>query len=112
MKELLKELCLTDSISGDEKAVRELIISKIKDKCEYRVDNLGNLICFKKGKKTPEKKLMICAHMDEVGLIVTSIRSDGTLAFGCVGGIDPASMDICSSFLRFSDFCPTMNCKR
>lgn len=90
MKELLKELCLTDSISGDEKAVRELIISKIKDKCEYRVDNLGNLICFKKGKKTPEKKLMICAHMDEVGLIVTSIRSDGTLAFGCVGGIDPA----------------------
>lgn len=90
MKELLKELCLTDGISGDEKAVRELIISKIKDHCEYRVDNLGNLICFKKGRKTPEKKLMICAHMDEVGLIITSIRPDGTLTFGCVGGIDPA----------------------
>ncbi|MCR5599206.1 MAG: M42 family peptidase [Ruminococcus sp.] len=90
MKELLKELCMTDGISGDEKAVRDLIISKIKLVCDYHIDNLGNLICFKKGKKTPKKKLMICAHMDEVGLIVTSVRSDGTLTFGCVGGIDPA----------------------
>ncbi|MBP5582291.1 MAG: M42 family peptidase, partial [Ruminococcus sp.] len=64
MKELLKELCLTDGVSGDENAVRELIISKINDLCEYRVDNLGILICFKKGIKTPVKKLMICAHMD------------------------------------------------
>lgn len=90
MKELLKELCLTDGISGDEGAVRELIISKIKDLCEYRTDNLGNLICFKKGRKTPDKRLMICAHMDEVGLIVTSICPDGTLTFSCVGGIDPS----------------------
>ena len=58
--------------------------------CEYRVDPLGSLICFKKGLKTPEKKLMICAHMDEVGFIVTYIRSDGTLSFDCVGGIDPS----------------------
>ncbi|MBR1823987.1 MAG: M42 family metallopeptidase [Ruminococcus sp.] len=90
MKELLRELCLTDGISGDESAVRELIISKIKDVCDYRTDNLGSLICFKKGKKTPEKKLMICAHMDEVGFIVTYIRSDGTLSFDTVGGIAPA----------------------
>jgi len=89
MKELLKELCLTDSISGDENAVRNVIEEKIKDVCEYRVDNLGNLICFKKGRKTG-KKLMISAHMDEVGFIVTSIRPDGTLSFGAVGGIDPA----------------------
>ena len=90
MKELLRELCLTDGISGDESTVRELIISKIKDVCDYRTDNLGSLICFKKGRKTPEKKLMICAHMDEVGFIVTYIRSDGTLSFDTVGGIDPA----------------------
>ena len=90
MKELLKELCLADSISGDEHAVRDLIISKIKDVCDYRIDNLGNLICFKKGKKKPPKKLMICAHMDEVGLMVTYVRPDGTLSFGCVGGIDPS----------------------
>ena len=90
MKDLLKELCLTDGISGDENAVRDLIISKIKLVCDYSVDNLGNLICFKKGRKKPKKKLMICAHMDEVGLMVTFIRPDGTLAFDTVGGIDPS----------------------
>ena len=90
MKELLKELCLADGVSGDESAVRELIISRIKDVCEYSVDNLGSIICFKKGKKAPAKKLMICAHMDEVGFIVTYIRPDGTLSFGNVGGIDPS----------------------
>ena len=90
MKELLKELCLADGVSGDESAVRELIMSRIKDVCEYRVDNLGSIICFKKGKKTPAKKLMVCAHMDEVGFIVTYIRLDGTLSFGNVGGIDPS----------------------
>jgi len=88
MKELLRELCLLNGVSGDESAVRERIIEKVKDVCEYRTDNLGNLICFKKGRKAPEKKLMICAHMDEVGFIVTSVRSDGTLSFGNVGGIN------------------------
>ena len=44
MKELLKELCLADGVSGDESAVRELIISKIKDVCEYSVDNLGSIM--------------------------------------------------------------------
>lgn len=88
MKELLEKLCLADSISGDESAVREIIIEKIKDFCEYRVDPLGNLICFCKGKKTSNKKIMICAHMDEVGFIVTGIYPDGTLAFDMVGGVD------------------------
>lgn len=88
MNGLLRELCLINGVSGDETDVREFIIDKIKDKCEYRTDNLGNLICFKKGRKTPKNKLMICAHMDEVGFIVTAVRSDGTLAFETVGGID------------------------
>ncbi len=88
MKELLKDLCLINGISGDEKAVREYIISQIRNYCDYTVDNLGNLICFRKGKKKSDKKLMICAHMDEVGFIVTYINDDGTLSFGEVGGID------------------------
>lgn len=88
MKELLKELCLTDGVSGDESAVRELIISKIGDCCEYSVDPLGNLICFRSGKKSSDKKVMICAHMDEVGFIVTYINSDGTLCFDEVGGVN------------------------
>lgn len=90
MIKTLKELCLLNGISGDESCVREYIIEKIRDKCDYSVDNLGNITAFRKGKKTPEKKLMIAAHMDEVGLIVTSVRSDGTLTFETVGRIDSA----------------------
>ena len=90
MKELLRELCLTDGISGNEDAVRDYIINKIKDVCEYSIDPLGSIICFKNGKKAPEKKLMICAHMDEVGFMVTYIRPDGTLSFDTVGGVDAA----------------------
>ena len=56
MKELLKKLCLINGVSGDEDDVREFIISQVKDLCEYRIDNLGNLICFKKGRKAPDKK--------------------------------------------------------
>ncbi len=88
MKELLKELCMINGVSGDENAVREYIIEKVKNVCEYRTDNLGNLICLRKGRKTPQKKIMVAAHMDEVGFIVTSVRSDGTLTFGTVGGVD------------------------
>lgn len=90
MRELLKEMCLINGVSGDESAVRDYIISKIEGRCDYRVDNLGNLICFCKGRKSSDKKLMICAHMDEVGFIVTYIREDGTLSFGEVGGVDPS----------------------
>ena len=49
MLELLKQLCMIDGTSGDEGAVREFVISQIKDYCEYRVDNLGNIIAFTAG---------------------------------------------------------------
>lgn len=86
---MLKNLCALNGTSGDESAVREYIISQIKDYCEYSVDPLGSIIAFKKGKREPEKKLLICAHMDEVGFIITSITEDGYLRFSPVGGIDP-----------------------
>lgn len=88
MLDLLKKLCLLDGTSGSEDNVRDFIIDEIKDCCEYKIDNLGNIICFKKGKKRPSKKLMLDAHMDEVGLIITSVTSDGFLKFDTVGGID------------------------
>ena len=84
----LKELCLLNGTSGNEDAVREYIINEIKDYAEYHIDNLGNIIAFKKGKKVPHKKIMLDAHMDEVALIVTSIQSDGTLTVDTVGGVD------------------------
>ena len=86
---MLEELCLINGASGDEAAVRDYIINKIKDYCEFEVDNLGSIIAFKKGKHTPAKKVMLCAHMDEVGFIITYITDDGYLKFSPVGGIDP-----------------------
>ncbi len=85
---MLKELCLLNGTSGDEGAVREFIISQIKDYCDYKVDALGSIIAFKKGKNKPSKNVMICAHMDEVGFIITDITDDGYLIFAPVGGID------------------------
>lgn len=86
---MLKELCLLNGASGDEGAVREYIISQIKDYCDYYVDALGSIIATKKGRITPNKKISINAHMDEVGFIVTGITDDGYLRFSPVGGIDP-----------------------
>ncbi len=85
---MLKDLCLINGTSGDEGRVRDYIITQIKDYCEYTVDNMGSIIAFKKGKKTPAKKISINAHMDEVGFIVTGITDDGYLRFASVGGID------------------------
>lgn len=88
MYDNLKTLCNLDATSGDEKTVRDYIISKIDGFCDFKTDNLGNIIAFKKGKKTPQRKIMIDAHMDEVGLIITNITKDGYLKFVTVGGIE------------------------
>ena len=85
----LEELCALDGISGDEGAVREYILSKISGKCDCTVDPLGSVIAGVKGRQPAKHKLLISAHMDEVGLIVTNICGDGSLKFDTVGGIDP-----------------------
>lgn len=88
MLELLEKLCTLDGVSGDEGAVRDFITAQIDGCCEYSVDPLGNIIAFKKGEKRPLKRVMLDAHMDEVGLIVTDITAEGLLKFSTVGGID------------------------
>ncbi|MCD7872888.1 MAG: M42 family peptidase [Clostridiales bacterium] len=85
---MLKDMCLLNGTSGDENPVREYIIDKIASFCDYYVDALGSVIAFKKGKKKTDKKVMLCAHMDEVGFIITHITDDGYLKFSAVGGID------------------------
>ncbi|MFA5576072.1 MAG: M42 family metallopeptidase [Tissierellaceae bacterium] len=85
---LLRELTESSGVSGNEKEVRDLIISEIKDHVtSLKIDRLGNIIAHKKYKGNG-KRLMITAHMDEVGLIVTEIDSMGLLKFITVGGID------------------------
>ncbi len=86
---MLEKLCEINCTSGDEKLIRDFIINEISDYCEYSIDALGSIIAFKKGKIKPEKRVMICAHMDEVGFIITGITDDGYLEFSPVGGINP-----------------------
>ncbi len=88
MLELIKELCALSGISGRENAVRDFIIEKIKGCAEYSIDPLGNLIVFKKGRKPAKNKVMLDAHMDEVGMMITGVTSDGFLKFTKVGGIN------------------------
>jgi len=87
---LIKKLGEIPGVSGHEGAVRDEITALTKDSCDsYEVDALGNLLIFKKGAKRPENRIMLSAHMDEVGLIVTHIEEDGLLRFAPVGGLDP-----------------------
>ena len=90
MKELLKKLTDLDGLAGYEDEVREFIENEIKDHVdEMFTDPMGNLYAFKKGAKRREKKLLVSAHMDEVGFLVHSITEDGMLKLSQVGGIDP-----------------------
>lgn len=89
MLNTVKELCALSGIGGWEDEVREYIRTRaVRYADELRIDALGNLIVFKKGAKATGNKLMLCAHMDEVGLIVRAVTEDGYLKFDCVGGID------------------------
>lgn len=86
MIDLLKELCDTCGVTGFEKEIGDVIAEKIKMFCnELYYDKAGNLIAFKKGKHIPEKNIMYCAHIDEVGMMIKHINEDGTLLFDQVG---------------------------
>lgn len=87
--QLLKKLCTAQGISGDEGAVREMILQEITPFAEkITVTPLGNIIAEKKGANRAKVRLLLNAHMDEVGLLVTTIEKDGLLHFTTVGGID------------------------
>lgn len=96
MKELLLKLCSIPAVSGREEKLAEFILSEIEGFCDAKIDKSGNIICFKKGKKRPAKKVVLDAHTDEVGIIATSITSDGFVKFTTVGGIETAVM-LCRS---------------
>ena len=89
LRDTLAALSDLHGVSGVEDEVRDFIIKEIKPYCdEVSVNGTGSVIAFKKGRNTPENKLMLCAHMDEVGLIVTDVAENGLLKFAAVGGID------------------------
>ncbi len=88
---LLKSVCEIAGAPGFEQSVRNFVIEEIKDHVdEYNVDNLGNIYAIKRGKS--DKKVMIGAHLDEIGFIVTHIDDNGFLRFHTLGGFDPKTL--------------------
>ncbi len=92
--ELLKELCECSGIPGREERLREIVRRELEPVVdEMRVDALGNLIATKRATKgRSPKRLMIAAHMDEIGFVVSHIDDKGLLRLVPVGGHDPRNM--------------------
>ncbi len=90
----LKTLCNISSVSGREENIRRKLsefITPLVD--EVSVDNLGNLIALKRGyaEDNDKKKIMLCAHMDEIGFLATFIEDSGLIRLAPVGGINFAA---------------------
>ncbi|MFN2116928.1 MAG: M42 family metallopeptidase [Candidatus Promineifilaceae bacterium] len=89
MNTLLKQLVETHGPSGFEDQIRDLILSEIEPFADtISVDSMGNLIATKKG-QGDGFKIMIAAHMDEIGLMVSHISKEGFLRFTNIGGVSP-----------------------
>lgn len=87
---MLKEFCEINSPSGFEKSIRQRILKEISPFCECHIDKNGNIIALKKGVHPSKVKLMVDAHLDEVGIIISAVTNDGFLKFHCLGGIKPS----------------------
>lgn len=86
--ELLEKLLSAFGPSGNEDDIAEVIISEVKNFVdEVKRDRLGNVIALKKGKGAG--KIMIAAHMDQIGVMITAIDNEGFLRFTNVGGVSP-----------------------
>ncbi|MEM1215700.1 MAG: M42 family metallopeptidase [Bacteroidota bacterium] len=87
----LAEICKASGAPGFEQAIRALVLERVQSLVdEVSVDNMGNVIAVKRGKA--RKKVMIAAHMDEIGFIVNYIDEDGFLRFHPLGGFDPKTL--------------------
>ena len=89
--ELLKQVCKVPGAPGYEQKIRQFIIDQVTPMVdEVRLDAMGNVIAIKKG--VQDKKVMVAAHMDEIGFIVTHIDDNGFIRFHTLGGFDPKTL--------------------
>jgi putative aminopeptidase FrvX len=101
VKDLIKKLTEPYGPSGDEDQIREIIRAEVEPLSDkVQVDALGNLIALKKG-KGDGKKIMLAAHMDEIGLVISYVDKKGFLRFQPIGGIDP--MTLVGHRVQFAD---------
>lgn len=93
IKRFLKELCEAPGVSGYEHNVARLVQAAFKSYVdEVRQDRLGNVVFRKKGTGENRPRILLAAHMDEIGLMVTKIEEGGFLRISAVGGIDPRTV--------------------
>ncbi len=86
---LLEKLCNACAVSGDEGAVRKIILEEVKPYADtVKVDALGNVLVTKNGSGENKVKVMLDCHMDEVGFMLVADDGDGLYRFELVGGID------------------------
>jgi tetrahedral aminopeptidase len=86
---LLEKLCNAVAVSGDEGEVRQIVIEQVKPLAdELKVDALGNVLVTHKAKSKNALRVMIAAHMDEVGFMLVESEEGGLFRFELVGGID------------------------
>ena len=89
--ELLNKICTTPGTSGFEQRIRAVVLEELKGLTdEVEMDNMGNIYAIKKGKS--DKRVMVGAHMDEIGFIVTHIDDKGFIRFHTLGGFDPKTL--------------------
>jgi len=91
MKELIRKLTEINSPSGRESKIREVILDELRNSIDgYEVDKLGNLIVWKNGKS--DKKILLDAHMDEIGVVSSFIDDKGFIRIEAIGGISPYNL--------------------
>jgi endoglucanase len=90
VKPLIRKLVEAYGPSGREVELRQIVRAEIKGQCDYITeDRMGNLIGVMKAKAKTGRRILLAAHMDEIGLIVSHVDRDGFARFAPVGGIYP-----------------------
>ncbi|MEO0732864.1 MAG: M42 family metallopeptidase [Bacteroidota bacterium] len=88
---LLKSICEVPGVSGFERRVRNLVLREVRDLVdEVEIDNMGNVLAIRRGKQP--KRVMVAAHMDEIGFVVSHIDENGFIRFLPLGGFDPKTL--------------------
>lgn len=87
--QLLEKLCNATAVSGDEHEVRQIVLDEIKLIAdEVKVDALGNVLATRFGRGENRLRVMLAAHMDEIGFMIVKKHDDNLFEFERVGGID------------------------
>lgn len=91
--DLLSRLSNALSVSGDEQEVREIVYAELQEfKDSMHTDAMGNVLVHREGSGPDRLRVLVDAHMDEVGMMLTREDGDGLFEFVVVGGIDPRQL--------------------